>query len=40
MENIGMTREAIFREELLWNGEWTDQCFFSILDKEFLVGNK
>lgn len=40
MQKIGMTKEAIFREELLWNGKWTDQCFFSILDKEFLLNNK
>ncbi|MBS4538983.1 GNAT family N-acetyltransferase [Clostridium sp. D2Q-11] len=35
MQRIGMRREEIFREELFCNGKWTDQCFFSILDKEY-----
>ncbi len=36
MEHIGMTREAIFKEELFWQNKWIDQYFFSILDKEYL----
>ncbi|MGF6355904.1 RimJ/RimL family protein N-acetyltransferase [Paenibacillus sp. 4624] len=35
MQHVGMTREAVFKEELWWQGKWTDQCFFSILDREF-----
>lgn len=36
MQHVRMTREAVFKEELWWNNEWTDQHFFSILDKEFI----
>ncbi|WP_340016289.1 GNAT family N-acetyltransferase [Paenibacillus sp. FSL K6-1318] len=35
MKHVGMTREAVFKEELWWNNQWTDQYFFSILDREF-----
>lgn len=35
LEHIGMTREAIFKEELFWHNEWTDQYYYSILDKEY-----
>ena len=35
MEDIGMTREAIFKEELFWQNRWIDQYFFSILEKEY-----
>lgn len=35
MEHIGMVREAIFKEELFWQNRWTDQYFYSILEKEF-----
>ncbi|OPA75382.1 GNAT family N-acetyltransferase [Paenibacillus selenitireducens] len=35
LEHIGMTREAIFKEELFWHDEWTDQYYYSILDKEY-----
>lgn len=35
MQHAGMTREAIFKEELWWQNKWTDQYFFSILDREF-----
>lgn len=35
MEHIGMTREGIFREELLWQGQWTDQYYYSILEREY-----
>lgn len=37
MKHIGMTKDAIFREELYWNNQWTDQYFFSILEKEFFT---
>ncbi|SEM99799.1 GNAT family N-acetyltransferase [Paenibacillus sp. OK076] len=36
MQHVGMTREAVFKEELWWNNQWTDQYFFSILEKEFI----
>jgi RimJ/RimL family protein N-acetyltransferase len=36
MENIGMTKEAVFKEELYWQNEWTDQFFYSILEKEYV----
>lgn len=35
MEKVGMKREGIFREEFFWNNQWTDQYFYSILDKEY-----
>ncbi|BFH64773.1 GNAT family N-acetyltransferase [Paenibacillus azoreducens] len=35
MERIGMTREGVFKEELFWNDEWTDQYYFSILEREY-----
>ncbi|WP_242698180.1 GNAT family N-acetyltransferase [Bacillus sp. SD088] len=35
MEHIGMVREAIFKEELFWKNKWTDQYYYSILEKEF-----
>jgi RimJ/RimL family protein N-acetyltransferase len=35
MGNIGMTKEAVFKEEFYWQNEWTDQFFYSILEKEY-----
>jgi len=35
MEKLGMTREGIFREELLWQGKWMNQFFYCILDSEY-----
>lgn len=35
MEKIGMTREAVFREELPWNGKWVNQFFYCILEHEY-----
>lgn len=35
MEQAGMTREGVFREELFWQNQWTDQYYYSILEKEF-----
>ncbi len=35
LERIGMTREAVFKEELFWQNDWTDQYFYSMLEKEF-----
>ncbi|WP_413364488.1 GNAT family N-acetyltransferase [Lysinibacillus sp. 3P01SB] len=37
MEHIGMTREGIFRKELMWHGQWTDQYYFSILEEEYVL---
>lgn len=35
MTKCGMRLEGVFKEELDWNGKWTDQQFFSILESEF-----
>ncbi|MBH5318886.1 GNAT family N-acetyltransferase [Paenibacillus sp. GSMTC-2017] len=35
MERLGMTKEAVFKEELNWHDQWVDQNFFSILEKEY-----
>ncbi|WP_062109586.1 GNAT family N-acetyltransferase [Bacillus niameyensis] len=35
MERLGMTREAILKEELYWQNQWTDQYYYSILEKEY-----
>ncbi len=35
MYNCGMRLEGTFKEELNWNGKWTDQQFFSILESEY-----
>jgi ribosomal-protein-alanine N-acetyltransferase len=37
MERIGMTKEAVFKEELFWRNQWIDQYYYSILEKEFLL---
>ena len=37
MERIGMTKEAVFKEELFWRNQWTDQYNYSILEKEFAL---
>lgn len=34
MENVGMRREGIFKQELKWNDNWVDQYFYSILKCE------
>ena len=34
-----MTKEAVFKEELL-EGQWTDQYYYSILEKEFFEGKR
>ncbi|WP_422660616.1 GNAT family N-acetyltransferase [Paenibacillus sp. EC2-1] len=36
MRHVGMRQEAIFKEELMWHDQWTDQYYFSILEREFL----
>lgn len=35
MESVGMTREGVFKEELFWQNKWTDQYYYSILEKEY-----
>ncbi|OBR66522.1 GCN5 family acetyltransferase [Paenibacillus oryzae] len=40
MEKLNMTREGIFKEEFLWNGNYCDQYFYSILKKEWQSANK
>lgn len=35
LERLGMVREGIFREELNWNGQWADQYFYAILEREY-----
>ncbi|KPH72255.1 MULTISPECIES: GNAT family N-acetyltransferase [Bacillaceae] len=40
MENIGMRKEAIFKEELFWQNKWVDQYYFSILEREYFAGAK
>ena len=37
MERIGMTKEGVFKEELFWKNQWTDQYYYSILDREFAL---
>ncbi|UVI29478.1 GNAT family N-acetyltransferase [Paenibacillus spongiae] len=39
MERIGMRKEGVFKEELFWREQWTDQNYYSILDNEFLHRN-
>jgi len=34
MEKLGFTREAVFREELPWNGGWINQYQYSLLEHE------
>ncbi|QSX07002.1 GNAT family N-acetyltransferase [Sedimentibacter sp. zth1] len=34
MSKCGMRLEGIFKEELDWNGKWTDQQYYSILESE------
>jgi [ribosomal protein S5]-alanine N-acetyltransferase len=35
MEHLGMKREGVFRAEYIWQDQWTDQYFYSILEEEF-----
>lgn len=39
MEANGMRKEGIFKEELFWEGDWVDQWFYAILDKEAVCSN-
>lgn len=34
MQNIGMQQDGRLREALWWNGEWTDELVYSILESE------
>lgn len=35
MENIGMKRQGVFRQEYRCQGEWVDQYYYSILDEDY-----
>ncbi|MCR8641266.1 GNAT family N-acetyltransferase [Paenibacillus sp. N1-5-1-14] len=35
LEKLGLVREGVFREELLWDGRWVNQLFYCILDSEY-----
>jgi RimJ/RimL family protein N-acetyltransferase len=35
MEKIGMQRDGHLREALKWQGEWSDEFVYSILDREW-----
>ena len=35
LQKLGMRQEAVHIEKLYWNGRWTDQLFYAILDREF-----
>lgn len=39
MEKLNMNREGIFKEELKWNGEYCNQFFYSILQREWFADN-
>lgn len=36
MEQVGMKREGIFRQELQWKEQWCDQYFYALLESEWL----
>ncbi|MBP1906998.1 RimJ/RimL family protein N-acetyltransferase [Paenibacillus turicensis] len=38
MDNIGMTKEAVFKQELYWQNEWTDHFLF-YFGKELFINN-
>ncbi len=35
MKKIGMQQEGLLRETRLWNGAWSDEVVFSILDRQW-----
>ncbi len=35
MQNAGMSKQGVFREEYKCGGKWVDQFYFSILDREY-----
>ena len=35
LEKVGMVREGVFRQEYLLNGEWVNQLFYCILEKDY-----
>jgi len=40
LQKLGMRHEAVFKEKLFWNGKWTDQLFYAILDREYITGGR
>jgi len=36
LEQVGMQREGIFRQELQWKEQWCDQYFYALLESEWL----
>ena len=37
LERLGMRREALFRENELVKGEWTDELVYALLEDEWLT---
>ncbi|GBF71892.1 putative N-acetyltransferase [Paenibacillus sp. 598K] len=40
MEQVGMQREGIFRQELQWKEQWCDQYFYALLESEWQSGDR
>jgi len=40
LETIGMRREAVFIEKLFWNGKWTDQIVYAMLEREYFESGR
>ncbi|MBU3191845.1 GNAT family N-acetyltransferase [Clostridium bowmanii] len=40
MERVGMNRDGLLREGILWHKEWCDEFVYSILEREFLSLSK
>jgi RimJ/RimL family protein N-acetyltransferase len=36
LQKAGMRREAIFVDKLFWNGAWTNQLLYAILEREYI----
>ncbi|GAP14060.1 acetyltransferase [Longilinea arvoryzae] len=35
MQKAGMSKQGVFREEYYWRGQWVDQFYFSLLEREY-----
>lgn len=35
MEKLGMQRDGLLRESLWWNNQWSDECVYAILEREW-----
>ena len=40
MERVGMKRDGLLREGILWHKEWCDEFVYSILEREFISLSK